>query len=332
MNISASVRKWLTGQEADPSVRARYFMEVEGRTQSDSHVQKAIGEIGKTGWAAALLKNQLPDGHWYTLGTSGPEMYRPKYVATFWNALILSDMGMTRDDPRVMKTAELLLDKFDQRAAGEEQLDYRPRGREIEVCVTGMVTRALIRFGYLEHPAVQRSVGWIVRVQLKDGGWNDAPAKKGTLDAWECLSALAEIPVDRRGEKVFDSIERGAEFYLRRSLMNEGREIYRPWFRIHYPNHYYYDLLVGLRLLVKLGYGNDKRLSPALRWLRRKRSNDGTWGLDAAHPDLDPEGAGYRLDEMVFPMMLEQPNVPSQWATVDALSVLAQADRAKSSA
>lgn len=257
-------------------------------------------------------------------------MYRPKYVATFWHAIVLCDLGMTRDDPRIRKTAELILDRFDQRSAGEEQLDYRPRGDGIEVCVTGMATRALIRFGYIEHPAVQRSIDWIVSVQLADGGWNDAPARKGTLDAWECLSALAEVPVSMRNEEVSNAIRRGAEFYLKRNLMNEGRRVYAPWFKIHYPNHYYYDILVGLRLLAKLGYGKDARLAPALRWLRKKRASDGTWCLDAAHPDIDTTGAGYSIDELVFPMMLEQPNVPSQWATVEALSILTQVEREKS--
>ncbi len=109
--------------------------------------------------------------------------------------------------------------------------------------------------------------------------------------------------------------------------MNEGRGRYPPWFRIHYPNHYYYDLLVGLRILTRLGYGSDPRLADAIRWLRTKRRTDGTWALDAAHPDLDPEHGGYRFTELGFPMVLEPLNEPSQWATVEALSVLSQIDR-----
>lgn len=327
MRIAPRIRRWLTEPRSDPSVRVRYWLEVEGRTRNDSRVRNASRLIGRTGWAASLLKNQLADGHWYTAGTTGPELYRPKYVATFWHALVLSDLGMTRTDPRIRRLAELILRRFDQRAAGEEQLDYRPRGRYREICVTGLVTRALIRFGYLAHPAVQRSLRWLVDSQLSDGGWNDAPANRGSLDAWEPLAALAEVPVDQRDQAVRRSIERGAEFYLERRLMKEGRHRYAPWFRTHYPNHYYYDILVGLRTLTTLGYATDPRLAPALRWLQGKRTSDGRWALDLAHPDLDPRGSGYRLDELVFPMCLEQPGEPSRWATVDALSVLARAQR-----
>ena len=322
MRVASRIRRWLTGPTSDPSIRARYWLEVEGCPRNDPRVRSAISSIGQSGWAASLLKNQIPDGHWYTSGTTGPELYRPKYVTTFWHALVLSDLGMTRADPRIQKTAELILRRFDQRSAGEEQLDYRPRGRNREICVTGLVTRALIRFGYLDHPAVQRSLRWIARAQLVDGGWNDAPAKRGSLDAWEPLAALAEVPAGEQDAEVRSAIERGAEFYLKRHLMKGGSGTYEPWFRIHYPNHYYYDLLVGLRTLTAVGKGGDPRLESAQRWLRAKRARDGTWALDLAHPDLDPKGAGYRLEELVFPMMLEQPRVRSQWATVEALSVL----------
>jgi len=114
--------------------------------------------------------------------------------------------------------------------------------------------------------------------------------------------------------------------------MKEGTDRYPPWFRIHYPNHYFYDLLVGLRILTRLGYGADRRLGPALRWLRARQSPQGTWSLDAAHPDLGPQPAGARNREwpndapVVYPLMLEPSHEPSQWATVEALSVLARVD------
>lgn len=319
MRVSPRIRKWLTGPNSDPSFRARFLVEVEGRPAQDPQVRAAAKAIGRVGWAASLLEQQWPDGHWATPGTSGGELYRPKYIATNWNAIVLADLGMTRTDPRIRKTVELILDRW-SRGSGDLS------GRNGEICVTGNAVRSLIRFGYLDHPAVQRSIGWIVRTQKPDGGWHCFPSRTGTLDGWEGLAALAEIPPDVRTEEVRRSIERGAEFYLRRHLMEEGRVRYPPWFRIHYPNHYFYDVLVGLRILARLGYGADPRLSPALAWLRRKRSRDGTWALDASLPDLDPTLAGFQYREVMFPMMLESLHEPSQWATVEALSVLARAD------
>jgi len=79
-------------------------------------------------------------------------------------------------------------------------------------------------------------------------------------------------------------------------------------------------------MLTKLGYGRDRRLTPALSWLQRKRLSKGTWALDATAPDLDPRLARYYFEnETIYPMILEPLVGPSQWATVEALSVLTAA-------
>ncbi len=323
MRVPTRLKNWLTGPKSDPSVRLRYWKDVEGRPSDDPRVKKAAESIGREGWAASLLAYQWPDGHWVTPGTAPMELYVPKYVVTNWHLIVLADLGMTRRDARVRRAAELLIDRW-SRKGGDLS------GRAGEVCVTGNAVRTLVRFGYLDHPFVQQSIEWLLRTQKRDGGWHCLPSRVGTLDGWEGLAAFAEIPPERQTASIRESSERGAEFYLDRHLMDEGRVRYPPWFRIHYPNHYYYDVLVGLRILTRLGYGTDSRLKPALQWLQSKRSRDGTWALEAAHPDLDPKRGGYLMPSagrVVFPMLLEPLHEPSRWATVEALSVLARAER-----
>ncbi len=320
MPVAPKIQRWLTSAQADPSVRARFRLEIEGRSARDPSVRKDLRSIGRSGWGASLLDHQSPDGRWFTRGSSPQELYQPKFLATNWRAIVLADLGMTRTDPRIRRTAELILDRWG-RTSNELS------ARTSEICVTGNAVRTLIRFGYLDDPVVQSAISWIVRTQKGDGGWHCFRSRTGTLDCWEGLAGLAEIPEAGRDAAVRRTIERGAEFYLRRKLVNEGRTPYAPWYRIHYPNHYYYDLLVGLRILTRLGYGSDPRMASALNWLRRKRSPEGTWALDATHPDVVLARGDHWWKGAIFPMALEQAGVPSRWATVEALSVLARVER-----
>jgi hypothetical protein len=80
-------------------------------------------------------------------------------------------------------------------------------------------------------------------------------------------------------------------------------------------------VLVGLDVITALGYATDKRLKPALQLLDRKRLPDGTWALDAVHPDLGI-GAGYRVKKRPRRFALEKPGKPSKWITLTALRVL----------
>ncbi|HLF06092.1 MAG TPA: prenyltransferase/squalene oxidase repeat-containing protein, partial [Thermoplasmata archaeon] len=198
-----------------------------------------------------------------------------------------------------------------------------------ELCLTGNTARMFIQLGRGDIPHVKQSLDWLADTQLEDGGWDCFGRKKGTLDCWEALSAYAALGVKRLTKKWKRSAERGAEFYLERGLLNEGGSIWAGWKRIHYPNHYYYDFLVGLEILTLLGYGEDPRLRPALAMLRKKRRPDRTWAIDKMHPDLPP-GHGYRAAHSkvkawaatLKPQIVEAPRTPSKWITLRALGVL----------
>ncbi len=317
--INRSTLDWLQ-QGADPSVRYRVLRELLDRADDDPEVVSALAEVPGSGWAQSILALQLPDGQWTSPGTESSALYRPKYIASNWRLLVLSDLGLTRSTPGVAKGAELLLEREGGPTGGIG-------GSSSEVCFTGNCVRMFRRFGYGEDPRIRSALDWLVRTQKADGGWHcDPEAATGTLDCWEALAAFATIPSGERSPAVQRSIERGAEFYLEHRLDREGDVPYAPWLRTHYPLHYYYDVLVGLDVLTRLGYGRDARLGPALEWLVSRQNADGTWNLDALHPDLPAEDP-YQIEPPYYPFALEYPGRPSRWITLTALTVLRRCGR-----
>ena len=318
MSLSRRMRNWLLAEESDPSIRLRVLREILDKPVRDAEVTAQQRQIGRKGWASKILQLQQPQGQWDTVGTSAGELYRPKYVATNWRLLVLSDLGVSGKHPAIAKARRLFLRRFDG-PSGDLG------GRASEVCFTGNAVRMLARFGYADEPVLPRAVDWLVKNQKEDGGWHCFPSRVGTLDCWEALAAFAALPAGLRTTAVDRAIERGAEFYLDRGLLREGRTPYAPWMRLHYPVHYYYDLLVGLDVLTSLGYADDPRMRPALRRLEEKRNRDGSWNLDALHPDS--EDPAYHDEVPFYPFGLEVPGQPSRWITTTALAVLKRAGR-----
>jgi hypothetical protein len=308
---NAKVLPWLL-EDDQPSVRYYALKELLDGPAGDSDARQAFADIGKRGWARDILAKQTPHGSW----ESANSLYRPKYIATNWMALILSDLGLTRENPRIAKAAALLFDKW-LREDGSDNIF------KDEVCIVGNTARMLARFGYADDPRVMKLFDRLVNDQKDDGGWHCWESARGTLDCWEGLAAFAELPGSKRSRRIKRSIERGAEFYLERKLLVEEGPKYRPWFRLHYPVHYYYDVLVGLDVVTKLGYGADSRLETALKILNDKRRKDGRWVLDRIHPD-PPSYAWVKgnLKSKVTPFALEEAGKPSKWVTLTAMRVL----------
>lgn len=307
------VINWLLDED-QPAVRYYALVDLLGKSENHSEVKSAYAQIPKRGWALDILKKQSTKGYW----ESEKSLYRPKYTATNWRAIVLSDLGLTAKNPRIKRTAELIFKQWLSIPSGDNVYND-------EVCIVGNTARMLTRFGYGDDFRVKKLFDRLVEDQKEDGGWHCFASTHGTLDGWEGMAAFAALPAQKRTRSVKRAIERGAEFYLERKLFREGPK-YAPWFRFHYPNHYYYDILVGLDLITKLGYGDDKRLSEALKILRQKRNKNGKWLLEKTHPDL-VQGAKYSLRKTAKRFALEETGKPSKWITLTALRILKRIEK-----
>jgi len=310
-----NVMEWLL-EENQPAVRYFALTDLLGRREDDSEATEACASVSRRGWARDILGLQKREGHWQAAGS----LYTPKYTATNWMCLILSDLGLTARDRRVRKAADLFFKQWLSIPSGENVFND-------EVCIVGNTARMLTRFGFADDFRVRKLFDRLVEDQKEDGGWHCFESSTGTLDCWEALAAFSALPKSKQTRRVRKAIERGAEFYLERRLLCEGRERYAPWSRFHYPNHYFYDALVGLDVITRLGYGYDRRLKRALDILIEKRQPNGTWLLDKVHPDIGPR-ANYTLRKRVTPFALEAPSKPSKWITLTALRVLKRVEEA----
>ncbi len=320
----ARVIDWLL-EENQPSVRYHTLVDLLGRKEDDPDVREAHSTIPRVGWAHDILRTQKPKGYWEA---HEPRTVRewvrllrfPLYDSSIWKGIVLSDLGLTAADPRVRRLADRI---FEHKLHLSSEVNLFTE----EVCIVGNVARMLTRFGYGGDRRVLKLYEWMIKDQREDGGWNCAAGRPGTLDCWEALAAFATIPKANRTAGMERAISRGAEFYLERKLFEEGRR-YAPWFRFHYPTHYYYDVLVGLDVLARLGYAGDRRLKPALRILREKRRSDGTWVLDRVHPDEGPGSGAGAAARKVRRLALERAGEPSKWITLTALRVLKRVEDA----
>jgi hypothetical protein len=321
MPLSAAVQEWLLAP-AQPAVRFLTLTEILGRSPSDPQVKEARRTIPTTGWAADILAERGERGTW----GDPKSLYVPKYHSTNWMLLVLSDLGLTREHAPIRASCDLWMDTFARPDGGFGN----PGGKSSHVCVTANTARALVKFGFEDDRRVRSAFDWLVEDADPKGGWSCYGSGR-LLDTWEPLSAFASLPRARWTASARSCVERGAEFFLERELHRQG-DRYEPWFRTHYPVHYYYDMLVGLDCLTALGYGSDPRLDFALAWLKELRRRDGRWNLGGVHPDVEggmAEWYSAHPKQRPTPFQLEPVGQPSKMITFLAARVLSRVDRAR---
>jgi hypothetical protein len=321
------VVNWLLEKD-QPAVRYRTLTEILDRPLDDTEVQRAFSQITKRGWAAEILREQLPDisgGGWSGYWHNYVLLNRPKYISTVWKFLVLTDLEVKSTNEKLLNTCRLLSRR------------YLKDKRDYHLCMTANIVRGFIRAGYDERDRDRRALDWLVDQQKEDGGWYCFDSQKGSLDCWEPLSVFAILPRRRWNREIKKSAERGVEFYLERKLYREGSKKYAPWFRFHYPVHYYYDLLVGLEVVASLGYAGDRRIRFAMDHLKNARRRDGRWNLDAVHPDIGSGKEAQYSSKVPFepypslPFELEKAGRPSKMITLRALKVLKAVEQPKGS-
>ena len=335
--------KWLL-EEENPSVRYFTLRDLLDRTENDPDVKWAKSAIPTSKNVAKILSKQKPEGYW----GEPTNPYHPKYKATYWQIMILGQLGMNKSNEKVQKACEFILglqldeggfssytqkralaeyDLMRSRATLKEKLAPEPKAWAQSLvtehqysCLTGNLCAAMLRLGYVNDPRVAKALNWLVKIQNRDGGWLCPYWKAHIKDTHSCfygticpLEAFSEVPEAERSPEMRQTIDKGAEFLLMHRLYkadHHGFKVINPqWLKLSFPWFYGYNFLRGLSVLTKLGYTLDERLGDAVGLLLKKQRSNGTWVLEST-----PTG---RMQANI-----EVKGRPSKWITLNALRVL----------
>lgn len=347
VRIPRQTIRWLL-EKKEPSIRYYTLTKIIGKSERDAEVQEARAQIGRRGWAAQILARQNERTWW----DNPSHCYIPKYTSCVWNLIALADLGAARGDVRIGRACEHFMRLHNVGSGG---FSLRPAGSDKfgpHVCLTGNMVASLSRLGYGGDARLQRAADWLVGQQLPDGGWNcyaKFGSKHGSFKSTiEPLWGLAEVlKLDHRSEWK-KSAEKGAGFLLRHRLYRSestGSVVMLDFTKLHYPLHYHYDILQGLRVLCDLGAKDDRRLDDPLRLLLSKRTPQGRWLLEGVyrgwtHPQSADGDQVERPEEKEVvekgwgkgrTLQLEEVGEPSKWITMQAIIALSGFSRAASS-
>ena len=334
-----SVIEWLL-EEKNPSVRYFTLRDLLNLRENNPELKEAKAEISSSKKVERIFSKQRPEGYW----EKSWNPYHPKYKSSYWQIMLLGQLGMDKSHKRVRKACKYIFQfqheeggfsAYSPQLALKEYEQLLKKGKKLPPpndwvsskvfehqysCLTGNMAAALLRMGYIDNLRVKKALEWLMKIQNDDGGWLCPYWKAHVRDRHGCfygticpLEAFSEVPRENLTKKMKQTIENGAEFLLMHRLFKADHHNYKiikhSWLKLGFPYFYGYNILRGLDILTKLGYIEDERLNDAVEVLLRKRRPDGKWILESS-----PKGRMQTNIEVV--------GRPSKWITLISLRVL----------
>ena len=317
---------WLLEQDkGNPSIRYFTLRDLLDLPETEAEVRAARQAILQSGPVPAILEAQSPTGAWAKEGSG----YSPKYRGTVWSLLILAELGVDPQEPRVRAGCEYLLGhSLAPNGAFSAYQGVMPSGAIL--CLNGNLLFALQRFGYGNDPRLQTAIEWLARAILGEppiqyyasgtsGPGFACGANLGQACGWganKAIRGLLAIPKQDRTELVERALRAGADFLLGKDPVVADypytKRISSTWFKLGFPLSYWSDVLETLSNLVDLGYAGDPRLQHALDWLMEKQDKNGRWKLENS------------LNGKMW-VDIEAKGKPSKWVTLRSLRMLKRA-------
>ncbi len=249
--------------------------------------------------------------------------------------ILLAQLGAsTSEDKRIEQACSYVLDHMAEGGQFTSSTSGAPSGT-ID-CLQGNLLWSLMELG-CDDPRMDKAYEWMARTVSGDGiapmEDKDAPIRYYAYKcgptfacgvnnklpcAWggvKVMLAFSKLPVNQRTPLIQKAIQQGVDFFFgidpatANYPTRNGDKPSRNWWKFGFPIFYVTDLLQLAEALVRLGYGNDPRLSSTLNIIREKQDSEGRWPLE-----YDYTGKTW--------MDFGEKKLPNKWVTLRALRVL----------
>ncbi|WP_455391861.1 hypothetical protein [[Eubacterium] cellulosolvens] len=333
--FTKDISAWLL-DESNPSVRYFTLVNLLDKSENTNEVRAAKKLIMEMDPVKKILSQQNPDGSFLTekmkkmsTAIDPKNGYQPKYRGTIWQAIFLAQLGADKNDKRIKKLCEYILDTNYYKEIKVIGLNFvrSERGITTIPCYISNMVWALSKLGYYEDYRVQNSIKWILKYQRFDDGDfktpNDWPYR-GSADrcfgkhtcyigCTQTLKAMTVIPQKDRTTEIDKFINRMINFILLHEVFKRSRKkdrlIRKEYEFLMFPQFYFDDILGILENLEHFGI-KDKVMLDAIKYILKKRTSSGRWLLEKT---IRPTALHARFEEA---------GKESKWITFRVLKVL----------
>jgi len=321
---------WLL-KPGNPGVRYLAMRDLFDLSPDDKKLMSARKASHKEGPIAEILSHMEQEGYWVKPGPG----YTVKYRSTVWALILLAQLGASvYEDKRVDQGCKYLVDHMAEGGQFTSTTSGAPSGT-ID-CLQGNMLWSLMEMGY-DDPRMDKAYKWMARTVTGDDiapmedknatvryyAYKCGPAFACGVNnklpcAWggvKVMLAFSQLPAAKRTPLIKKAIKQATDFFFNidpvtaKYPTRDDSKPNRDWWKFGFPVFYITDLLQLAEAMVRLGYGNDKRLANTINLIREKQNETGQWLMEFDYPGKTWSDFGEK----------KQPN---EWVTLRALRVL----------
>ena len=295
---------WLL--QGDVSIQYQASRDLLGEDRKDLQQR-----IAHEGWGKQFLSKRKSNGHW------GDRFYQPKWISTHYTLLDLRNLNLSRENPMVRESIELVLNSCKAKDGG---IRLGPStAQHSDICVNAMFLNYASYFR-TDEQELRPVLDSILNEIMPDGGFNCRTTRSGahhsslhtTISVLEGLIEFLKCGYRYRSNDIKDARKSAEEFILKHQLFisdRTGKIIRKEFLKLTYPGRWKFDILRGLDYFQYTGNKWDDRMDQAIQVIQKKRNKNGTWNMQAAHPGQQH-------------FVMEKAGKPSRWNTLRAMRVL----------